>query len=49
MQMEGVGQTSGKEMWVRETTTIRQWQRTGAKGSYGKGFKASMQSCLKKV
>ena len=30
MQMGGVGQTSGKDMWVEETTTINQriiWQR----------------------
>ena len=25
MQMEGVGQTSGKDMGVGETTTINQW------------------------
>ena len=49
MQMGGVGQTSGKDMWVRETTTINKWQRIRAKGSYGKGFKASMQNCLNKV
>ena len=49
MQMGGVGHTSGKDMWVRETTTINQWQRIRAKGSYGKGFKASMQICLNKV
>ena len=49
MQMGGVGQTSGKDMWVRKTTTINQWQRIRAKGSYGKGFKASMQNCLNKV
>ena len=36
MQMGGVGQTSGKDMWVTETTTINQWQRIRAKGSYGK-------------
>ena len=49
MQMQGVGQTGGKDMRVRETTTINQWQRIGAKGSYGKGFKASMHNCLNKV
>ena len=49
MQMGGVVQTSGKDMWVRETTTINQWQRMRARGSYGKGFKASMQNCLNKV
>ena len=49
MQMRGVGQTSGKDMWVRETATINQWQQIRAKGSYGKGFKASMQICLNKV
>ena len=36
MQMGGVGQTSGKDMFVRETTTINQWQWIRAKGSYGK-------------
>ena len=41
MQTGGVGQTSGKDMWVRETTTVNQWQPMRAKGSYGKGFKAS--------
>ena len=45
MQMGGVGQTSGKDMWVRETTTINQLQRIRAKGSYGKGLKASLQNC----
>ena len=49
MQMGGVGQTSGKDMLVRETTTINQRQRIRAKGSYGKGFEASMQKCLNKV
>ena len=49
MQRGGVGQTSGKDMWVRVTTTINQWQRIRAKGSYGKGFKESMQNCLNKV
>ena len=43
IQMGGVAQTTGKDMWVRETTTINQWQWIRAKGSYGKGFKASMQ------
>ena len=38
MQMEGVGQTSGKDMWVSKTTTINQWQRIRAKGSSGKKF-----------
>ena len=45
----GVGQASGKDIWVRETTTINQWQQIRAKGSHGKGFKASMQNCLNKV
>ena len=49
MQMGGVHQTSGKDMWVGETTTINQWQQVTAKESYGKGFKASMQNCLNKV
>ena len=49
MQMGGVGQTSGKDMRVRETTSINQSQRIRAEGSYGKGFKASMQNCLNKV
>ena len=49
MQMGGVDQISGKDMLVRETTTINQWQRIRAKGSNGKGFKASMQNCLNKV
>ena len=49
MQMGGVGQTSGKHMLVRDTTTINQWQRIRAEGSYGKRFKASMQNCLNKV
>ena len=31
MQMGGVGQTSGKDIWVRETTNINQWQRIRAK------------------
>ena len=45
-QLGGVGQKSVKDMWVRETTTINQWQRIRAKGSHGK---ASMQNCLNKV
>ena len=49
IQMGGVRQTSGKNMSVRETTTINQWQRIRAKGSYGKGFKASMQIWLNEV
>ena len=49
MQMGGVGQSRGKDMCVRETTNINRWQRMRAKGSYGKGFKASMQNCLNKV
>ena len=49
MQIGGVGQTSGKDMWVRETPTINQWPQIKAKGSYGKGFKASMQNCLNQV
>ena len=49
MQMGGVGQTSGKDISVRETTTINQWQRMRAKGSHGKGFKASMPNFLNKV
>ena len=49
MQMRGVRQTSGKDMWVRETTSINDWKRIRAKGSYGKGFKASMGGCLNKV
>ena len=49
VQMGGVGQTSGKDMWVRETTTISQWQQIRAKGSNCKAFKASMQNCLNKV
>ena len=49
MQMGGVGQTSGKDLWVGEATTINQWQRIRGKGSYGKGCKASMQNCLNKV
>ena len=49
VQMGGVGQTREKDMWVRETTTINQWQRIKVIGSQGKGFKASMQNCLNKV
>ena len=33
MQMGGGGRTSGKEICVRETTTIIQWQQIRAKGS----------------
>ena len=49
MQMGGVGHTSRKDMRVRGTTTINPWQEMRAKGSYGKGFKASMQNCLDKM
>ena len=39
MQMGGVGQTSGKHMCVRETTSINQWQRIRARDHMAKGSK----------
>ena len=42
-------QSGAVHAYIRDTTTINQWQRIRAKGSYGKGFKASMQNCLNKV
>ena len=49
MQIGGVGQTGGEDIWVRETTTINQWQQMRAKVSYGKPVKASMPNCWNKV